>query len=613
MQSSVLIFDHPNPGSLSLGADFDEMDFQNRKVVVFNMSPAYLSKSLERLELLSKESPDAQTILVGLGIDAKILRDCSRFNPIYSISDDWDESLENAIQEAIEYRSSDDIDRQLDALAASEHEQLKSLSSELEGEVERREKNLQRAQKRIMTINRQVESLFVALQAVHQANSVGEVERLLLEALSTDLGLSFTRILFSDNTTLESQLERQVQLKTVKVSLLVGTRVLGKIIFGKQNTSFTKQEEEFLGQVAEGVALAIDRLTKLEQAEQLKQQWESTFDSISEPLCLTDTDFKIIKTNRSFADVTGKDFSYLIGKNCFQSFAGKEGAPKIMQADRLKVERTNQYGEKKSYEILTQQIGVNTESRFLMVMFRDITDQQKIERQIFESAKMAELGTVGSSIAHELNNPLGGMISFLQLIKMDLEESDPVKEDIVQMEAAGKRCKEIIENLLGFSRSQDSLEDSTCELNKVVDQTLKLAELKSRSAGILMDVKVPQGPVQVNANPNLLAQALNHIFQNCLDAIEAKSDTDPRFRGRIEVRIENKGVTSEIVIKDNGIGIDKSDLSKVLNPLFTTKGKRYSGLGLTLAYKIIDEFDGRLDISSQPKLGTEVKIALHNV
>ena len=614
MQSSVLIFDHPKPEEISIGADFlssqesiNAAELENRKVVVLG------KESFGILESIAKSSSQTQVIIVGDQIRSETLRDYSSLVPIFALSNDWNDELETLIQKAVDFSASDEIDKQLDALAASEHEQLKSLSSELEETVQRREKNLQRAQKRIMTINRQVESLLLALQAVHQANSVAEVERLILEALSKDLDLSFARVLFSDNSTVESQLDRHHEMKTVKVSLLVGTRILGKIIFGKIGPNFSKQEEEFLGQVAEGVALAIDRLTKLEQAEQLKRQWESTFDSISEPLCLTDTEFKIIKTNRAFADVTGQDFSKLIGKNCFQAFVGKDSTPQIMQASRLKVERVNQFGEKKSFEIHTQQIGVNTESKFLMVMFRDITDQQKIERQIFESAKMAELGTVGSSIAHELNNPLGGMISFLQLIKMDLKDGDAIKDDITQMEAAGKRCKEIIENLLGFSRSQSSLEDSSCDLNRVIEQTLKLAELKSRSAGITVDVKAPGTQTRVNANPNLLAQALNHIFQNCLDAIEAKSELDPRFRGRIDVEVQNSGTQSEIHIRDNGIGIDKPDLPKVLNPLFTTKGKRYSGLGLTLAYKIIDEHDGALDISSQPKLGTEVKISLHNV
>ena len=305
MQSSVLIFDHPQPQSISIGADFsnakdslDNLNFENRKVVVLNMEDDQKSSAMNIIKKLSEYDHNTQVILVGDPLSVETLRDCSEYKPIYAVAEDWNEELELLIQKAVDFTASGEIDKQLDALADSEHEQLKSLSSELEETVQRREKNLQRAQKRIMTINRQVESLLLALQAVHQANSVGEVERLILEALSDDLGLGFARILFNDNSTVESQLDRHPQMKTVKVSLLVGTRILGKIIFGKTGQSFSKQEEEFLGQVAEGVALAIDRLTKLEQAEHLKQQWESTFDSISEPLCLTDTDFKIIKTKQ---------------------------------------------------------------------------------------------------------------------------------------------------------------------------------------------------------------------------------------------------------------------------------------------------------------------------
>lgn len=620
MHSSVLIFDHPQPGKSSLGADhvssnskLENSIFRNRKVMVFNLNREFKPTAMDKISQLANVPESPRLVLVSSDLTGEELRQCSKDKGVFAVLRDWGEDLEGQIQAAAAYQSSDEIEQQLDALAESENIQLKNLSHELEDTVKKREQNLLRAQKRIMTINRQVESMFRALQAAHIAESVGEVERLLMEVMKDHLQLSLVRVLFSDNAAVETQLQRHPTLKCFKVSLLVGTRSLGKIIFAKEDSGFSKSDEDFLGQVAEGVALAIDRLTKLEQAESLKQQWESTFDAISEPLCLADTDFNILKTNKSYSETTQKTERELIGQNCFQAFVGRGSKAPVLEGSRLKVERVQGQGEIRTFEIHTQQIGNPGGSRFLMLMFRDISDQQKIERQIFESAKMAEIGTVGSSIAHELNNPLGGMISFLQLIKMDLKEDDPLYQDIVAMESAGKRCKEIIENLLGFSRSQDSLEQKTCDLIKVIQQTLKLAELKSRSAGISVEVKSPVAELNVLGNPNLLAQALNHILQNSLDAIEIRSQSDPRFRGKIQVEIQNDPGRPVILIRDNGVGMEPESLSKALTPLFSTKGKNFAGLGLTLAFKIINEHGGQLEISSQPHVGTEVKISLSNV
>ena len=133
--------------------------------------------------------------------------------------------------------------------------------------------------------------------------------------------------------------------------------------------------------------------------------------------------------------------------------------------------------------------------------------------------------------------------------------------------------------------------------------TGQLAELKSRSAGIAVVVQGTQKPTYVRANPNLLAQALNHIFQNCLDALEAKSENDPRFRGRIEVEIKNLGTQSEIHIKDNGIGINEEQKSEIFKPRFTTKSSG-SGLGLAIAANMIDSMGGTIRFDSTPGEGT---------
>lgn len=487
------------------------------------------------------------------------------------------------------------------------------------------EKKKQRSQNRILNSSRQITALHNALMATHAAESVAQIESQVLSALSEVLDLSWARIFLHSNDHLDEQLNRLQGQAFYKAHLAIGDRQLGRIVFARKNKkTFIKSEKESLQQITESVALALDRLAKLDQAETLKLQWDSTFDAISEPLCLTDEKFQILRTNRAFLEVTKLKASLAKGANCFAAFCGHVPptpihaslTPMASDPDKLILQRTQkESSELSSYEVTTQRIRVNSNSpSIILVMFRDITEQKKIEKQIFESSKMAELGTIGSSIAHEINNPLGGMLSFLQLIKMDLQKDDPVYDDVLEMEAAGLRCKEIVENLLRFSRRQETGVMEEVDLNEVLDQTMKIIELQTRSLGIAVETRRPSKPAVFLGHFNLLSQALSHILQNAVDAVSEKLNQTPGYNGHIQVDLISNRTSFDIVISDNGIGISPELQNKILNPLFSTKRqKKNQGLGLTLAYQIIDEHRGQLEISSQPNVGTKVKISFLNV
>lgn len=474
------------------------------------------------------------------------------------------------------------------------------------------------AQKRKRTTNQQIEALHNSLTVVHAAQSVAEIETLLHSALSETLDLDWVRIFLHTGQHLDEQLNRIRGQALFKFTLEIGAHALGKIVFArKHEKAFTKNEKESLEQISESVTLALDRLAKLDQAETLKLQWDSTFNSISEPLCLTDEKFNIIRTNRAFLQITGLNESRAIGRNCFSAFCGNAApTPMATSPSAFILQRENgSTAEPNFYEVTTQRIRVHSNSdSILLILFRDITEQKKIEKQIFESSKMAELGTIGSSIAHEINNPLGGMLNFLQLIKMDLPTEDPLLPDILEMEAAGKRCKEIVENLLRFSRRQQAGDAEPVDLNEVIEQALKIIELQTRSLGITVEVRGDKKHQHVLGHFNLLSQALSHVLQNAYDAVAEKLARSPGYNGKILIEMDSKKDQTYLTITDNGIGISPELQNKILNPLFSTKRQnRNQGLGLTLAYQIIDEHKGQLEISSQPNVGTKVKISFPNV
>ena len=190
---------------------------------------------------------------------------------------------------------------------------------------------------------------------------------------------------------------------------------------------------------------------------------------------------------------------------------------------------------------------------------------------------MAELGLIGSSIAHELNNPLGGMLNFLQLIKMDLDGNEPWFEDIDEMEKGAQRCRDIIESLLGFTRKSPGDLMEKIDLRDVINQALNIIELQTRARGIKVIKEMPLDPAFTLGHTNALVHAVIELL---------KSGTG--FMGEIQVKLSLQDQWNVVEIRDNEPNQD---------PLIN------SSLGVTLAHKIVNDHGGRLELNTTQAVG----------
>jgi nitrogen-specific signal transduction histidine kinase len=475
-----------------------------------------------------------------------------------------------------------------------------------------KKKPTKRSRDTLMQANERLKALTKAMIGIQRANSIGEIEMVLNEALNPAMQLSWVRIIFANQSSLHLQRDTQVAAFDF---FLHEERLNGQILFGREaGEKFKVGEKEFLQEITDTTSLALERLGRLDEADTLKQQWEATFDAISHPLCIASANGHILRTNRAFARATAIPFRDLLGQNAFHAFFGDQKAdlpPDVANWDfRLaKGEGIN----RKDYKVVGQPLGFELEGRnSRLLLFLDITEQLKIERRIFESSKLAELGTIASSIAHELNNPLGGMLSFLQLIRMDLAVDDKNLSDIVAMEEATLRCRDIIQNLLGFARLGKSQNFETMDLREAIERAVKLIELQSRSKGIALNLQIPAEPVAIHGQINTLSQAFCNILQNSIDALVDRMHVQKNFSALIEVELAKVASQFRLRISDNGAGILPEHQTQVFTPLFTTKSSESNtGLGLTVAYSIIQDHGGELEIISEPGAGTTAMITFN--
>lgn len=493
--------------------------------------------------------------------------------------------------------------------------QMQEVGQKLSERIERRQKSLAKQRQRLLYTNHQIEALHAALTAIHKARSSFELEKLLKEALEFHLQLSQTRVRFSAQS---SNLNRdELRAKGAflhEEPLVLNEREIGQIQFLREKFDFQDQELDLLKQIAENVALGLDRLAKLEQADVLKQQWQATFDAFTEALCLTDSQFRILRTNQKYSQIIGQSTRQVVGRNCFELFFDPSQVPEFFTLGPAFRIRRNRFDgrQTQTFEVSSQPLHFSTfEGEVLLVLFRDISSRLQMERQLVETSKMAELGLIGSSIAHELNNPLGGMLSFIQLIRMDLKGHEPYADDVKQMEEAAKKCRDIVINLLGFARRSDANDRRPMDVREALSQALKISDLLTRSQGISVQVQLPNEPVMINGQQNQFTQALCNLLQNAGEAILEKRKSDFKAKAEMLVTLKRKQNHFELEIQDSGVGIEPEILRKVFNPLFTTKtSKVNSGLGLTMSFKILSEHFAKLEIFSQPGVGTTAKITL---
>jgi two-component system NtrC family sensor kinase len=232
---------------------------------------------------------------------------------------------------------------------------------------------------------------------------------------------------------------------------------------------------------------------------------------------------------------------------------------------------------------------------------------ERAQERLIQTEKLSSLGRLSASIAHEINNPLAGILTTAKLLirTMGDRADDPKAAWIVKqlglVQRETERCTAIVRNLLGFARERP-LTLTDADVNLALDEALFLVHNQIALQNIVLEREL--GPVPpVRADFGQLRQAFANIIINACDAMPKGGRLRVRSRAVAEDHI------MEVSIADTGVGIPREQLSKVLDPFFTTKEKG-TGLGLSVVYGVVERHGGRLSIDSEPGAGTTVTIRL---
>jgi len=524
------------------------------------------------------------------------LADIHELYPLFRVISSFQETdIEAHFFSALEEVNRQKQDKNLEKLIREQKEKLVRLQSELEERVEKRTKFLTEARRKLYQTNVRIEGLKNALMAVHKAGSLVEIEKFLNESMATTVQTSWIRIFFAPQDNLFSeQVETKLNFTQQRVPLFRQHDRIGSIFFMRApDRPFLRDEVDFLNRIAEAVSLALGRIQKLEESEEIKKQWETTFNAVSDPVAIIDANYDIIQANSAIT--SQQPSGSIIGRKCFEVLYGRKNpCDHCQRGKNFRLDHDNSKVTK-SFEVYSQSLSLEPQKPAVYVnIYHDITRRLQMEKQLLETAKLAELGTIGSSIAHELNNPLGGILSFTQLIKMDLPKDHAMYPDILEMEAGALRCKDIIQNLLGFTRNPNVDEITDLDLRDVIKRAYKIMELQIKSQAIEVTLNLPDKICAARGHLNLLSQAIKNILQMAVDSIQMrvkKSTAD--FKGQLEVSLLLTTDKYVISVKNNGVNYEKES----------------AGLGIPVASQIVEDHGGKLEISSSTNFETLAKIS----
>ncbi len=241
--------------------------------------------------------------------------------------------------------------------------------------------------------------------------------------------------------------------------------------------------------------------------------------------------------------------------------------------------------------------------------FVDLRKRLKVERalrraqeQLLKSEKLATMGRLTSTVAHEINNPLYGIMNTLELLKPEIPRESKRYQLLEMAHSETIRLSDMLRKMLSFSKP-DQEERQPLDINSVLDEILLLHEKQLRELDIEFASTFDQDLELVNASKNQLRQVFLNMIANAIDAMP--------FGGKLTVTTSGDAEEATITIADTGIGIPEKNLSKIFDSFFTTKDEvKGIGLGLSVCYGFIKDHGGDIQVTSQVGEGTELTITL---
>jgi two-component system, NtrC family, sensor kinase len=431
----------------------------------------------------------------------------------------------------------------------------------------------------------------------------------------------------------------------ISLPLLAGDDLLGVLTLGAANPRrFELADERLLAIIAGQIVVALTNARLHDSVRNGKQEWERTFDAISDPIAVFDRHGRLLRGNTALAALLNRPVTEIPGAACADVGLCGGGCPscavgRALLLDlvaRAEITRPDDQilsvttfpvdGFAGGASVVQVAKNVTEETRSARQL-RTLSDElsqanaqltatldrlKSTQAQLLQAEKLSAIGQLVAGVAHELNNPLTSVIGFAQLLETEWRSGDTPRSaeamghDLRRIAEESGRAASIVRNLLAFARRQTAArvpQDVTDLVERVL--TLRSYELRLNSIELIAEFE-PALP-RVIADGGQLQQALLNLVLNAERAMRGRSSR----RLTVGARFDPRAGAIELSVADTGHGIDHQNLTRIFDPFFTTRDVgEGTGLGLSICYGIVRDHGGQIVVTSKVQVGTTFTILL---
>ena len=364
--------------------------------------------------------------------------------------------------------------------------------------------------------------------------------------------------------------------------------------------------------------------TAEEVVRESEVRYRTVLETSTDPIVVYDIDGKVTYFNPAFTRVFGWTLEERLGKKMDVFVPDEDWSEtrkminKVLAGENFSGFETRRYSKEgniihvnMSAAIYKDQDGNPIGS---VINLRDISDQKKMEVQLQHAQKMEAIGTLAGGVAHDLNNILSGLISYPELLLLDISEDSPLRQPILRIKESGQKAAAIVQDLLTLARRGVSVTE-VVNLNDIISDFLGTPEydkLKALHPGAEFKINIAPDLLNTLGSPVHLSKTVMNLVSN---AAESMPDS-----GKIHISTENKYIDRPIrgyedvqegdyvllSVVDSGIGISTDDLSRIFEPFYTKKemGRSGTGLGMAVVWGTVKDHNGYIDVQSTVGKGT---------
>lgn len=393
-----------------------------------------------------------------------------------------------------------------------------------------------------------------------------------------------------------------LQLKQILIfPLYAKGKIIGMFSLGSKEISIYDQTDiGFLQQLSDQLAVSMENVRLYQEVLNGKTEWEQTFSAVMDMILLVDVNGNILRLNEAAHRLLHME--ELEGNRHFPIDQLLYGNAKMKNSFISKCIETKKptyeelkWNDKYYYEVYAYPVFNEKDELFHVIVYmKDVTKKRHYEAQIMQSGKLAAIGEMAAGVAHELNNPLTAILGNAQLLLRKEVEKSPNHELLYDIFECGKRCQNIIRNLLTFSRQDEYLFEK-CSINQAVEQVLGLIGYQISQNHITLTTNLDETIPFIDGSIQQIEQIIINLLLNAKDALIDSSVEQKEIR----IVTEQCDQAVYLEVTDNGIGISAADLQNIFDPFFTTKKeKKGTGLGLSVSLGIAESHKGKITVNS---------------